>query len=387
MDITSDNRQSAPGELGMTRLLALIEATKFLNATLDRHEVLRRLMVLAARGVDADRATLYLLDEPQGELCSIVALGDDGSVLREICLPLEEGLTGYVARTGEVVSVADAYADPRFSPRIDEEIGYRTHTLLTVPMRDPQGHITGVVQALNKRQGLFSEEDERYLLALSEHAALALENVRQHATLVTGYRRLSFLYRISNLVTGIGAPGVSAPARMRLRDVLLTVMEEVTEVLEVESSAILLWDRRRRRLVFGTIAGPGERELREVSVPSGNSIAGWVVQKEQAIIVNDVQSDPRYYRGADERTGRVTRALIGAPLKVHDKVIGALEVVNKRSGAPFDEADLQLVQAVASHVTQAIESAQHYERLLEGGEYQEKRAKAGFLDYMGLLRG
>jgi adenylate cyclase len=381
MNMKSDN-QSASGELGMTRLLSLIEATKFLNATLDRHEVLRRLMILAARGVDADRATLYLLDEPRGELCSIVALGDDGSVLREICLPLEEGLTGYVARTGEVVSAADAYADPRFSPRIDEEIGYRTHTLLTVPMRDQQGRITGVVQALNKRQGLFSEEDERYLLALSEHAALALENVRQHATLVTDYRRLSFLYRISNLVTGLGVPG-----KMRLHDVLLTVVREVAEVLESESSAILLWDRRRRRLVFGIVAGPGERKLMEVDVPLESSIAGWIVQKEQAAIVNDVQSDPRHYSGADERTGLVTRTLIGAPVKVYGTVIGALEVVNKRSSAPFDETDLQLTQAVADHVAQAIESARHYERLLEVGEHQERRAEASFLDYLGLLRG
>jgi Nif-specific regulatory protein len=156
------------GELGRPQLTALIQASKLLNATLDRDEVLRRLMTLAARGVDADRATLYLLGEARRELHSIVVLGE---ALREIRLPLEEGLAGHVARTGEIVNVADAYADPRFSRRIDEETGYRTLTVLAVPLRDPQGRIGGVVQALNKRQGLFSEDDERYLLALAEHAA------------------------------------------------------------------------------------------------------------------------------------------------------------------------------------------------------------------------
>lgn len=73
--------------------------------------------------MDADRATLYLLDEPRRELCSIVMLGEG---LREIRLPLEEGLAGYVARTGETVSVADAYADPQLIQAVAD------HTALTI---------------------------------------------------------------------------------------------------------------------------------------------------------------------------------------------------------------------------------------------------------------
>jgi adenylate cyclase len=379
----NENQLPTPGGLDKAQLAALMEASKLLNGTLNRDEVLRRLMVLAAQGVDADRATLYLLDEPRRELCSIVALGDEeDGTLRKIRVPLEEGLAGYVARTGETVSVTDAYTDPRFSPRIDEETGYRTRTVLTVPLRDPQGRIGGVVQALNKRHGIFSEEDERYLLALAEHAALALENARLHAALAAEYERLSFLYRISSLVTGADTPG-----EMRLRDVLLTVMEGITDVLEVESSGILLWDRHRRRLVFVSVAGPHERALMEIDVPLEGSIAGWVVQNEQAVIVNDVQSDPRHFSGADARTGLVTRTLIGVPVKVRGKVLGVLEVMNKRSGAPFDDEDLRLAQAVADHAAFAIESARHYESLLRVGEYHERRATTGLLDPLTLLRG
>lgn len=366
-------------ELDRAQLTALIEASKLLNATLDRDEVLRRLMALAARGVDADRATLYLLDEARGELRSIVVLGEE---LREIRLPLEEGLAGHVARSGEMVSVADAHADPRFSRRIDEETGYRTRTVLAVPMFDPRGRIMGVVQALNKNQGFFSAEDERYLLALAEHAALALENARLYTALIADHLRLSFLYRVSSLMTGKDSPG-----EMRLRDVLFTVMEGVTEVLEAESSAILLWDRRRRRLVFVTVAGPKERELTEIDVPLEGSIAGWVIQNKQAVIIDDAQRDPRHFSGADSRTGLVTRTLIGAPMKVRDKVIGALEVINKRGGVPFDQADLELAQAVADHAALAIENARHYESLLRVREHQERRATTGLVDPLTLLRG
>ena len=359
----NDNQLSGSGGLGMTRLIALIDACKLLNATLDRHEVLRQLMALAAKGSGADRATLYLLDEPGRQLYSIVVTGSgDDVVLRESRLPLGEGLSGHVARTGETVSVADAYADPRFSPRIDEETGYRTQEVLAVPLRNQQDRIIGVVQVLNKLQGAFSKDDERYLLALAEHAALALENVRQHATLVTEYRRLSFLYRISSLTTGIGVPSADAGAetrsgKARLRDVLLTVMEGMTEILDIESSAILLWDQRRRRLVFVTVVGPAGCELMEIDVPMEGSIAGWIIQNEQAVIVNDVQGDARHYRGVDAHTGLVTSTLIGAPIKVDDKVIGVLEAVNKQKDAPFNEADLQLLQAVADHT--ALSAQKH----------------------------
>lgn len=372
----------ASKELDKSQLAALIEASKLLNATLDRDEVLRRLMVLAAQGTDAERATLYLLDKARDELRSIVALGEE---LREICLPVSApgaGLAGYVARTGETVSVAKAYADPRFSPRVDAETGYHTRSVLAVPMRDPQGQISGVVQVLNKRQGLFSTEDERYLLALAEHAEEALENARLHTTLTTEYERLSFLYRVSNLMAGEDSPG-----EVRLRDVLLTVMEGAAQVLKAEASSILLWDRRRQRLAFVTATGEKKQELMEIEVPLEGSIAGWVIQNEQATLVNDVQNDPRFFAGADKHTGFVTHTLVCAPMKARGEIIGALQVLNKHDGIPFDEADLQLAQAVANHAALAIQSARHYESQLRVSEYQEKRASTGFPDPLTLLRG
>jgi adenylate cyclase len=368
----------------MTYLSLLLEASKLLSATLDRDEVLRRLIALAAEGVNADRATIYLVDEDRRGLCSIVALGgeDEEILLQKIRLPIDEGLAGFVAQTGETVNVADAYADPRFSPRIDQETGYRTHTVLTAPIRDPDEKIIGVVQAINKDHGQFTEEDESYLLALAEHAALAMKNAGLHADLLSENRRLSFLCRISNLISSDLPNG-----KPRLNDVLLTVMEGITEVMEVESSAILLWDQRRRWLSFVTVAGPKERELKEIHVPLEGSIAGWVIQKEQAVIINDVQNDERFFRKVDETTGLVTRRLIGVPISVRGMVIGVLEVINKHSGAPFHESNLQLAQAVANHAALAIERARHYESLLRVGEQYERRAVSGLLDPLNLFRG
>lgn len=341
-------------ELNWAQLAALIEASNLLNASLDHEEVLRQLMTLVARGVNADRATLYLLDEQRGELRSIVLLDER---LQEIRLPLAEGLAGYVARTGETVNVADAYADPRFNPRIDQQAEFRTRTVLTVPMRDPQGRINGVVQALNKQQGLFTEGDELYLMALAEQAALALENAFYYADMIANCQRLQFLYRINNLMA----------SETPLRDLLGIVIQATADELQAETGSILLRDPRSDdRLVFLTATDEKAQDLLQVAVPLEGSIAGWILQHEQAVIVNKVRQDPRFYPGADEQTGYVTRTLVGAPMQVLGRTIGVLEVLNKRAGGQFSEADLQLVQAVANYAALAMESTRQPERPRQG---------------------
>jgi signal transduction histidine kinase len=151
---------------------------------------------VASRSIGADRGTLYLIDRKADELWSKVAQGD-GMV--EIRLPIGKGLAGYVARTGEVVNITDAYSDPRFNPEIDRKSGYSTRTVLCMPMRNKNGEIIGVIQLLNKRIGHFGPEDEAFIEALSVHAAIALENARMAQEMVQN-ERLSAVGRMSSTI-------------------------------------------------------------------------------------------------------------------------------------------------------------------------------------------
>ena len=151
----------------------LINASKTINSTLELDEVLDRILLTATENVKADRGTIYLLDEPSGEIRSKVLLGEEKL---EIRLPVGRGLAGFVAQTGETIILDDAYSDPRFNQDVDKKSGYKTESLLTTPMRNKEGKIIGVFQLLNKLDGLFSQEDVTFLDALSTHAAIALEN-------------------------------------------------------------------------------------------------------------------------------------------------------------------------------------------------------------------
>ncbi len=153
----------------------LIEAAKTLNSTLHLDKLLDIILETALRVVNGDRGTVYLLDEKNHKLWSRVLKGEEHVSIE---LPMGKGIAGHVAATGDTLNITDAYLDPRFNPDVDKVTGYRTKTILCMPMKNKDGKIIGVFQLLNKRRGIFTNEDEAIIAALSIHAAIAIENAR-----------------------------------------------------------------------------------------------------------------------------------------------------------------------------------------------------------------
>jgi adenylate cyclase len=142
----------------------------------------------ASRLLNADRSSLFVVDEERGELWSRIAQGLE---VREIRVPIGQGIVGSVAATGERVNLPDAYADRRFNQAIDRRTGYRTRAILCAPVRDPAGRIVAVLQLLNRLDGgPFDADDERLLDAFVGQVAIALRNARQMA-LIEDRRRTS----------------------------------------------------------------------------------------------------------------------------------------------------------------------------------------------------
>lgn len=154
-------------------LRTLLEVAQAMTGVLQLQPLLELIVASATRLVDADRTSLFLL-EPDGSLWTRVA--QDSTDIR---LPPGFGIAGIVARTGRTIAIADAYEDPRFSKDVDRKTGYRTRSILCVPLVTPSGSIVGVIEAMNKKgDGPFDADDEESLRALGSHAALALETQR-----------------------------------------------------------------------------------------------------------------------------------------------------------------------------------------------------------------
>jgi K+-sensing histidine kinase KdpD len=183
-------------ESRFSKLQRLIEASKIINSTLDLERLLGLILDSATQSIEADRGTLYLVDDIKKELWSKVLLGTN---MGEIRLPIGKGLSGYVAETGETIIIPDTYADPRFNPDTDKRTGYRTRNMLCMPMKNKDGKIIGVFQLMNKKHDCFDADDVSFIDAFSAHASVAIENARLAQEMVAN-ERLSAVGKMASVI-------------------------------------------------------------------------------------------------------------------------------------------------------------------------------------------
>lgn len=159
---------------GGETLPAILKICQQMNSVRDLATLLDLIAREAARLLDADGASIFLLDREKHELWSKVALRTE-EVLR---FDAGLGIAGAVARTGQTINVPDAYDHPDFYPGIDAQTGYHTQTLLATPLRNLEGEIIGAFEVLNKKEGLFTDGDAEILKALAAQAAIAIETAQ-----------------------------------------------------------------------------------------------------------------------------------------------------------------------------------------------------------------
>lgn len=159
-------------------LSALVKIGQAVAAEKDINKLLFTIAEEARDAVQADRCTVFLYDSTTDELWSKVALGLGSQELR---FNASQGLAGHVFRTGETINIKDAYSDDRFNKAIDSKTGYRTNTILCMPIRNIEQKIIGVFQILNKLSGYFTKEDEDILVAIGSSAGISLENAKLFA--------------------------------------------------------------------------------------------------------------------------------------------------------------------------------------------------------------
>jgi HD-GYP domain-containing protein (c-di-GMP phosphodiesterase class II) len=159
----------------LEKLHRLLEVARAMTAERKLLTLLQTINDAGASVAEADRCSIFVADRERGELWTPVAHGTG-----EIRIPLGAGIVGAVAASGASIRIPDAYADPRFNPAVDAGTGYRTRNILAVPMLNTTGEVVGVIQALNRRDGAFGDEDEELLQALAGPAASAIENAVLH---------------------------------------------------------------------------------------------------------------------------------------------------------------------------------------------------------------
>ena len=171
--ISSTPPSFIPNEIKDDALLALLQVGRTIAIETNIDSLLTIIAQQIQQALQADRCTVFLLDDEHNELWSKVALGLE---MQEIRFSASKGLAGHVAMSGETINIKNAYESEYFNKDIDLQTGYKTRNILCMPIRNLSHQIVGVFQVLNKFNGDFTQKDEDLLIAIGSSAGIALEN-------------------------------------------------------------------------------------------------------------------------------------------------------------------------------------------------------------------
>jgi len=152
---------------------------------------------------------------------------------------------------------------------------------------------------------------------------------------------------------------------LSLPDLLAATMQTASDLMNAETSSILVLDAAGKELTFAVATGEAGGDVTELRVPADQGIAGWVLKTGRAAIVNDVKKDRRFYAQIDRGSGFSTRSILAVPLSIRDRAIGVVEVINKRGGSGFTARDEETATALAAQAAVAIENARLYQKLAD----------------------
>ena len=334
----------------------LLEAIQTLSRELDLTRLLQIIMDKASRLLNAHRSSLFVVDAERHELWSKIAQGLE---VREIRVPIGQGIAGRVAATGQTVNIPDAYLDTRSNQEVDRRTGYRTRSILCAPVRDRAGDIVAVLQVLNRLdEQAFDESDERLLDAFVGQIAIALRNAQQMEQIEQRRRQSEMLLDVMK----------SFSSELEVDQLLRRIMERTSAVLQADRSTLFLVDRRTRE-IWSKVA-QGDR-MAEIRVPIGRGIAGTVAATGETISIPDAYADARFNQEVDRRTGYRTRTILCAPVRDgNGAIVGVAQVLNK-AGGPFTKDDESLLAALSAQAFIALDNARLFESVVQMKNYNE----------------
>lgn len=348
-------RKSRFAERSLQTLDDFLNMSDILSLRVGIEDLIERIVHMASRVMKADRASLFLVDSIAGELWSKVA---EGETNREIRFPIDAGVAGWVARHRETVNIEDAYEDDRFNSAVDRRTGYRTRSILCGPVVNMEGELIGVIQVINKHEGVFREKDEAFFRVFSNQIAISLENFFMSQKIMTSYEKMAVLLDVVTSVSRI----------LNLETLIMQIVAKISLILHAERTSLFLIDKERGELWSRVAQG---MDVAEIRFPVTEGIAGHVATTGEVLNIVDAYEDPRFHSKIDDETGFRTKTILCMPLINREgRIVGVTEVINKRNGA-FDGEDEDLLRALSSQLVVALENAQLFEQAVTMRNYLE----------------
>lgn len=337
MTDTTPNNQVAPAHTAEA-LTALFALGREVASVLDLDELLQKIPQLIARLTEFTAFAVYLLDTKRNDLRIAYSVGYPDSARTR--MKLGQGLVGTAAVEGQPLLVNDVQADPRY---VEAVPGSRAE--LVVPLRR-KGRVIGALNLLSDKTGQFTETDELVLRQFAAYVAVAIENARlfEHEREYT-----STLETLAEIAREFGAI-------LDLDELLTRIAHLARRVIDYRTFGIMLVNVETDELEMKVAVRYGDK----VTVPRvkiGSGLVGYAALHGEAVLVPDVERDPRYIKVVDD-----ARSELVIPLMVKERCIGVFDMESPELDA-FNKTHVEILTLLATQAAVAIENARLYETI------------------------
>uniref|UniRef100_A0A8P4KE62 Phosphodiesterase n=1 Tax=Dicentrarchus labrax TaxID=13489 RepID=A0A8P4KE62_DICLA len=372
---------------GGDRCARLLELVKDVSSHLDVTALCHKIFLHINELIAADRYSLFLVGEDSSNRKFLVSrLFDvaEGSTLEESssnCIRLEwnKGIVGHVAATGQPLNIKNAYEDPRFNAEVDLITGYKTQSILCLPIKNHRDEVVGVAQAINKKcgeDGAFTDQDEKDFSAYLAFSGIVLHNAQLYETSQLENRRNQVLLDLASLIF---------EEQQCLEVLLRKIAGTILSFMQAQACTVFIADEDSMNS-FSSVFHMEYEELGEVldapkrdcDVSQINYMyAQYVKNTMLPLNIADVTKDQRFPWTVNHTSNQI-KSLLCTPIRngKKDKVIGVCQLVNKMDEASgsvkaFNRNDEQFLEAFAIFCGLGIQNTQMYETVERAMAKQE----------------
>ncbi|WP_044290907.1 adenylate/guanylate cyclase domain-containing protein [Rivularia sp. PCC 7116] len=323
-------------------------------------KVLEAITLKIGQILQAEHTTIFLVDRDKGQLWSKVPQNNINKAL-EIRTPINVGIPGHVASTGQYLNIAETTTHPLFSPELEKQLGYKIENILCMPVVSSKNQIVAVVQLANKAGKIpFDNEDEKCFREFAASIGIILESCQSFYVAARNQRGATALLRATQTL------GQS----LDLEATLQIVMEQARILMQADRSTLFLYRKEMNELWTKVAAADGETVM-EISIPSNRGIVGYVASTGEALNIPDAYKDPRFDPTTDRKTGYYTRNILCLPVfNSANELIGVTQLINKQKGS-FSASDEEFMRAFNIQAGIALENARLFESVLLEKQYQK----------------
>src|SRR4030066_1587771 len=355
-DIAEDNSTRSSLEL-------LSHISRELSSALDLRTVLERVLFLSMQNVGAINGSIIVLDDNGAPVDSAIVAGKTlhNHTTKRLRETLEKGLSGWVVRERQVALVENTNIDERAKPRqYEDDEKQLPESAVSVPLLT-HDNLVGVLTLVPPRTGFFTPDHVALVQAIADQAGIAVLNARLYAE----------SQRNAQVMTSLAKSASGISISLNLEDVFKGILDQTVQAVNVQVVALTLVDIQSGKLELRAAKGWPKGKSNKMPQEIKRGISCWVVEHDEGVIIPEVGKDDRFYPITDQRKGKISKAILCAPIHYRGQVIGTLEAINPKD-ADFDQDSLLILSGIANLAGTAIRHAQLFKQLQAAHQsYQE----------------